>query len=153
MVTTATFKKEQKQRDTFLGSRTSRDEFVHPDTEFTVQLRGHYCCISKYVVYVLTCPCGLIYIGETTQMVKSRISKHKSSINLGNAKLSVSKHFLDLGHSADQLKVMVLEGVPPLKYGGNRELRLKQREVWWVKKINSLEPHVLNRDNDLYLFL
>ncbi|OCT72918.1 hypothetical protein XELAEV_18035900mg [Xenopus laevis] len=86
-------------------------------------------------------------------MVKSRISQHKSSINLGNMRLPVSKHFLEAGHVADQLKYMVLEGIPPLKFGGNRELKLKQREVWWIHRLKTLAPSGLNRDYDLYLFL
>ncbi|OCT95296.1 hypothetical protein XELAEV_18012983mg [Xenopus laevis] len=98
-------------------------DFIHPGT-------GHFTCTSKYVIYALTCPCGYIYIGETTQMVKSRISQHKSSINLGNDRLLVSKHFNDMGHNADQFKFIVLEGIPPLKYGGDREQKLKQREEW-----------------------
>ncbi|OCT94102.1 hypothetical protein XELAEV_18011767mg [Xenopus laevis] len=126
-------------------------EFVHPGTGFTVQLRGHYTCTSKYVIYAFVCPCGYVYIGETAQMVKSRISQHKSSINLGNDRLPVSKHFIDKGHNADQLKFIVLEGIPPLKYGSNQELKLKQREVWWIH--NTLAPNGLNRDYDLYHFL
>ncbi|OCT88459.1 hypothetical protein XELAEV_18017090mg [Xenopus laevis] len=59
-------------------------EFVHPGTGYRVKLWGHYTCMSKYVIYALTCPCGYVYIGETTKMVKSRISQHKFSINLGN---------------------------------------------------------------------
>ncbi|OCT95237.1 hypothetical protein XELAEV_18012922mg [Xenopus laevis] len=128
-------------------------EFIHPHTGYTVQLRGYFTCISKFAIYVLICPCGLIYIGETTQMVKSRISQHRSSINLGNMTLPVSKHFLEKGHTADQLKFMVLETVPPLKRGGDREFKLKQREVWWIKKLGSLYPSGLNKDHDLFLFL
>ncbi|OCT55250.1 hypothetical protein XELAEV_18003530mg, partial [Xenopus laevis] len=112
-----------------------------------------FTCISKFGIYVLTCPCGLIYVGETTQMVKSRISQHRSSINLGNTTLPVSKHFVDLGHTADQLKFMVLEVVPPMKRGGDRELKLKRREVWWINMLKSLYPRGLNRDYDLFLFL
>ncbi|OCT95543.1 hypothetical protein XELAEV_18013230mg [Xenopus laevis] len=45
-------------------------EFVHPQIGQHIQLRGHYTCICKFAVYLCKCPCGLIYIGETTQMVK-----------------------------------------------------------------------------------
>ncbi|OCT99800.1 hypothetical protein XELAEV_18005581mg [Xenopus laevis] len=137
MVTTAAPKKEQNQRDTFFGLRTSRmytctgcaqcrnvikgKEFVHLGTGFTVQLRGQICCICADLPMWVD-----LHRGDYPD---------------------------DVGHRADQLKFMVLEGVPPLKYGGNRELRLKQREVWWVNKMNSLAPHGLNSDYDLYLFL
>ncbi|OCT66594.1 hypothetical protein XELAEV_18042847mg [Xenopus laevis] len=58
-----------------------------------------------------------------------------------------------LGHTSDQLRFMVLETIPPLKRGSDCELRLKQREVWWINKLNTLHPHGLNKDYDLYLFL
>ncbi|OCT55209.1 hypothetical protein XELAEV_18003862mg [Xenopus laevis] len=86
-------------------------------------------------------------------MVKSRISQHRSSINLGNTMLPVSKHFIEKGHTADQLKFMILETIPPLKRGGDRELRLKKREVWWINKLKSLHPTGLNKDYDLFLYL
>ncbi|OCT84708.1 hypothetical protein XELAEV_18022864mg [Xenopus laevis] len=70
----------------------------------------------------------------------------------GNMTLPVSKHFLEKGHTADQLKFMVLETIPPLKRGGDRELKLKQREVWWIKQLGSLYPSVLNKEYDLFLF-
>ncbi|OCT74039.1 hypothetical protein XELAEV_18033002mg [Xenopus laevis] len=92
-------------------------------------------------------------MGETTQMVKSRISQHRSSINLGNTTLPVSKHFIEKGHTADQLKFMILETIPPLKRGGDRELKLKKREVWWINKLKSLHPAGLNKDYDLFLYL
>ncbi|OCT91955.1 hypothetical protein XELAEV_18015012mg [Xenopus laevis] len=124
----------------------SGKEIIHPRTRQIIQLRGHYTCVSKFAIYVLTCPCGLIFIGKTTPMVKSRVSQHHSSINLGNTTSPVSKHFLYKGHTADQLRFMLLETVPLLKRGGDRELKLKRREVWWIKKLKSLYPTGLNKD-------
>ncbi|OCT97385.1 hypothetical protein XELAEV_18009607mg [Xenopus laevis] len=141
MVTSAHVKKRTREVDTFLGKRAigmslcyncnqcpylhKGKDFIHPETGYVAHLRGFYTCVSKYVVYVLICPCGLIYIDETTQMIKSRISQHRSAINLGNMSQPVPKHFLEKGHSADQLKFMVLEMIPPLRNEGDRELRLK----------------------------
>ncbi|OCT75719.1 hypothetical protein XELAEV_18030906mg [Xenopus laevis] len=86
-------------------------------------------------------------------MVKSHISQHRSSINLGNTTLPVSKHFLDNGHTVDQLRFMVLETVPLLKRGGDRELKWKRREVWCINKLKSLHPMGLNMDYDMFLYL
>ncbi|OCT84834.1 hypothetical protein XELAEV_18022991mg [Xenopus laevis] len=104
--------------------------FEHPTTGRKYTLRGYYTCLTKFAVYVLICPCGLLYVGETTLQIKTRISQHRSTIRKGNVMLPVSKH-----------------------RGGDRELRLKQREVWWINKLNSFHPHGLNKDYDLYLFL
>ncbi|OCT68210.1 hypothetical protein XELAEV_18039507mg [Xenopus laevis] len=116
-------------------------------------MRGYYTCISQYAIYAIVCPCGKIYVGETIQKVKSRISQHRSTINTGNMALPLSKHFKEKGHTAEQLRFTILETVPPLRRGGDRELNLKQREVWWIKKLNSLHPNGLNKDYNLYLFL
>ncbi|OCT97387.1 hypothetical protein XELAEV_18009609mg [Xenopus laevis] len=106
--------------------------FVHPDTGETFQIRGYHTCLSQFVVYVIVCPCGKLYVGETVQKVKLRISQHKSTIKSGNLALPLSRHFKEQGRTSDQLQFMVLEMIPPLKRGGDRELKLKQREgrVW-----------------------
>ncbi|OCU00267.1 hypothetical protein XELAEV_18006038mg [Xenopus laevis] len=127
--------------------------FKHPDTGEIIQIYGYHTCLTQFVVYAIVCPCGMIYVGETVQKVKSRISQHKSTIKLGNMGLPLSKYFKEKGHTAEQLRFTVLEMVPPLERGGDRELRLKQREVWWINKLNSLHPHGLNKDYNLYLFL
>ncbi|OCT93930.1 hypothetical protein XELAEV_18011593mg [Xenopus laevis] len=137
-VTFSNLKIKNPTTNTFLGKKSTGKEFVNPQNGKKVKLRRYYTCYKKFAIYVLTCPCGLIYIGETTQMVKSRISQIRSSINLGNMTLPGSKHFLEKGHTSDQLKFMVLENIPPLKRGGDRELKLKQREVWLINKLGSL---------------
>ncbi|OCT63446.1 hypothetical protein XELAEV_18044544mg [Xenopus laevis] len=71
----------------------------------------------------------------------------------GNVKLPVSKHYVEKGHKDTDLKYMVLECVPSPKWGGDRELLLRKREVWWIHQLNTLAPNGLNRDYDLYVFL
>ncbi|CAJ0937651.1 unnamed protein product, partial [Ranitomeya imitator] len=63
--------------------------FCHPHTGKKIFLKGRYTCTSSYVVYMITCPCGLTYVGETTMEVKTRISKHKSTIRTGLTELSI----------------------------------------------------------------
>ncbi|OCT97148.1 hypothetical protein XELAEV_18009372mg [Xenopus laevis] len=118
LVTSSNLRIKKKAKETFLGVKLKGmypclnctqcpfvykgKQFVRPLTGHSVQLRDYYTCISKFVIYVLICPCGLIYIGETRQMVKSRISQHRSAINLDKTLLPVSKeHRLEivvLGH-------------------------------------------------------
>ncbi|OCT99996.1 hypothetical protein XELAEV_18005779mg [Xenopus laevis] len=98
--------------------------FEHPITGRKYLLRGFYTCRSKFAVYVLICPCGLLYIGETTLQIKTRISQHRSTIRKGNVRLPVSRHFVEKGHLDTDLKFMVLECVPTPRRGGDRELML-----------------------------
>ncbi|OCU01005.1 hypothetical protein XELAEV_18006786mg [Xenopus laevis] len=106
-VTSSNLKTKNPTTNTFLGGKSTGmypclccnqcpfvskgKEFVHPQTGKRVKLRGYYTCTTKFAIYILTC--------ETTQKVKSCISQHRSSINLGNMTLPVSKHILEKGHT------------------------------------------------------
>lgn len=74
------------------------------------------------MVYILTCPCNLIYVGETTHK-KNRISQHRNSISTKQPGLPVPKQFLEHGHRDSDLKFMVLEEIPRDKRGGDRILK------------------------------
>ncbi|CAJ0953503.1 unnamed protein product [Ranitomeya imitator] len=78
--------------------------FYHPHTGKKYEIRKRYTCKSNFVVYVLSCPCGLYYVGETTMEIKARISKHKSTIRTNRIELPVPKHFHEFGHSVNQLR-------------------------------------------------
>ncbi|OCT76182.1 hypothetical protein XELAEV_18031374mg [Xenopus laevis] len=116
-------------------------------------LKGHFTCLSKFVVYTLVCPCGLIYVGETMLQIKTRICQNRSTIRRSNTKLLVYKHYVEKGHLDSELKFMVLEDVRPLRHRGDCELLLRKREVWWIHKLNTLVPNGLNKDYDFYVFL
>lgn len=61
-------------------SSVSKGEyFTHTHTGKQYPINGFYTCNSDFVVYIIKCPCGHLYVGETTQRVKNRISKHKST--------------------------------------------------------------------------
>lgn len=105
------------------------------------------------MVYAIKCPCGLLYIGETTQKVKDRIARHKYSIRDKLLQLPLGRHFLEKGHSISQLKYMVLEGISKNRRGVDRELVLRKREVYWIHFLNTIAPKGLKTDLDLYLFV
>ncbi|OCT93310.1 hypothetical protein XELAEV_18016377mg [Xenopus laevis] len=98
-------------------------------------------------------PCGKIYVGETTEKVRDRFSQHRSTINTRNKNLPVSRHCIEVGHSAENLRFWVIQYIPPLKRGGDRVLALKKAEVQWIHRLDSLAPKGLNKDFDLHLFL
>lgn len=71
---------------------------------------------------MLKCPCGMVYIGQTSRTVKTRINKHKSCIRTykekseeddkGGAKYgenTVARHFTEKGHRVSELRWAVLE--------------------------------------------
>ncbi|CAJ0964705.1 unnamed protein product [Ranitomeya imitator] len=53
---------------------------IHPHCGRQFRIRGFFTCDSNNVVYVVKCPCGLLYVGKTTQHIRDRIASHKSTI-------------------------------------------------------------------------
>lgn len=103
--------------------------FSHPHKGYSASIKAHYTCQSSYVIYIIECRCGLLYVGETTQKVREQIARHKYSIREKLDKLPLARHFVEKGYSVSQPKYMVIDGIPRNRQGGNRELNLRKREV------------------------
>ncbi|CAJ0940184.1 unnamed protein product [Ranitomeya imitator] len=120
--------------------------FCHPYTGRRYDIKRRYTCRSSYVVYVLTCPCGLFYVGETTMEVRARISKHTSTIRTKLLDLPVPRHFHDKGDSVNQLRYRVIDDVPVMRRGGDRITLLKRKELRWIFELDTLHPRGMNLD-------
>ncbi|CAJ0964574.1 unnamed protein product [Ranitomeya imitator] len=88
------------------------DSVTHPRTGKTYPIRGYYTCNSNFVVYVIKCPCGLLYVGETTQHIKDRIASHKSTIRCNKTWLPIPEHFAKCRYMVAQLQYQMIEQVP-----------------------------------------
>ncbi|OCT68438.1 hypothetical protein XELAEV_18039739mg [Xenopus laevis] len=86
--------------------------FTNPTTNREYKIRGHYSCHTSFAVYMLVCPCNLVFVGEITQKVRNIFSQHRSTVNTRNSVLSVSKHCIKKGHTAEDLKFRVIQQVP-----------------------------------------
>jgi hypothetical protein len=80
----------------------------------TIKLNGCYDCESSNVVYIITCKkCNIQYIGETRNMLKTRMTLHRSEIkNKAHLKVSQQKkpvalHFNSDGHVMNDLCVTI----------------------------------------------
>ncbi|CAJ0965950.1 unnamed protein product [Ranitomeya imitator] len=107
---------------------------------------------SSFVIYLIKCPCGLLYIGETTQSLRDRVSKHKSTIRCKNLPLPIPHHFVTHGHTISQLKYQVIDSVSPQRQGDRISL-LKKREAFWIHTLETLTPKGLNREYNLLAFI
>ncbi|XP_066441337.1 uncharacterized protein [Eleutherodactylus coqui] len=108
------------------------DSFAHPRTGKRFRIRGWYSCWSAFVVYLISCPCGLQYVGQTTTEVRKRMSNHKSNIRTRKLDLPIPRHFEDHNHSISQFRFMVIDSVERDERGGDRERRLKLLEAKWI---------------------
>lgn len=120
--------------------------FTHPMTKEQYKLKHYMTCNSDWVIYVMWCPCELLYVGETKCEFKTRIANHRYTIRKKRTDLPVPKHFCELGHSEKDIRFMLLEHIPLPPKGGDRLTILKKRELWWIYHLNTLKPNGLNID-------
>ncbi|CAJ0935926.1 unnamed protein product, partial [Ranitomeya imitator] len=91
--------------------------FYHPHNGKQYTIKGFFTSDTSFVIYLVKCPCGLSSVGKTTQPIKDRISKHKSTIRRNNTLLPIPYHFITKGHTIAQLKFQVIEQVTPPRKG------------------------------------
>ncbi|XP_073497333.1 uncharacterized protein [Phyllobates terribilis] len=128
---------------------TKGDTFTHPLSGKRFPIKEYFSCDSTYVVYLIKCPCGLGYVGETTQHIRDRISQHKSTIRCRRTMLPIPAHFLAMSHGISQLRYQVIDHIPPHRRGGNRIKKLKKRELYWIHTLQTLTPKGLNREYEV----
>ena len=129
------------------------ETFVHPHSGKKFFIKNRICCRTRFVVYLLKCPCGLVYVGKTTRELRIRISEHKSNIRNKDEKSSVARHFNVAGHEVCSLRFQGIEVVSPLKRGGDRDRALLQRESYWIHSLHTEYPRGLNEELLLGCFL
>lgn len=128
--------------------------FSHPQTGEKYKIKEFINCMSTHVVYMLKCPCGMIYIGQTKRNLKLRIAKHKAAIRNGNMDYTIARHYRDRNHgSGASFKFIGIERILPNPRGGNLVQKLLKREAYWIYTLNSMEPHGLNESSGLRSYL
>lgn len=128
--------------------------FGHPHSGKKYPIKEFINCLSTHVVYMLKCPCGLMYIGQTKRNLKLRIAEHKGAIRNGNMDYAIARHYKEKNHgSAASLKFIGIERIQQKPRGGNIIKQLLQREAYWIHELNTVEPHGLNELQDLSVFL
>lgn len=118
-------------------------------------------CASEFVIYAITCPCGLIYVGRTTRALKVRFWEHRQ--NIQNSKKNfealkrckqkkkiehaIPKHYRLCHDGKIEGTKIGLEIIPENKNKdvGKRHKKLAEAEMRWIHKLNSLSPGGLNQ--------
>ncbi|XP_069479435.1 uncharacterized protein [Ambystoma mexicanum] len=125
----------------------------HPSNGQKIPLKDFATCDTKSIIYGLSCPCGIYYVGQTQRKAKERWNEHKSNIRTNSVNSPVARHFSIKKHNISQLKVVILEIVNRAPRGGNHARRMNQREIFWIERLNSLAPNGMNEDYSLASFL
>ena len=121
-------------------TETSREIVIGTD-DIWRQIK-HTNCNTNHCVYLITCPCGLRYVGMTTRAVRIRINEHRSTIRCKRTATKLTNHFLDLHHGPNDMKWTVIEALSqPLP--SKRSLLLKEQR--WIYRLGS-HCHGLNEE-------
>ena len=100
------------------------------------------------------CPCGLMYVGQTKQNLKLRITEHKAAIRHNNMDYAIARHYKEQNHgAATSLKFIGIEKIEPNPRGGNLINQLLRREAYWIFELKTIEPFGLNETQELSCFL
>ncbi|OCT93574.1 hypothetical protein XELAEV_18011249mg [Xenopus laevis] len=101
----------------------------HPTQGTPVKLKHYATCDTSSVIYLLKCPCGTAT--DTT----------------------VSRHFNSAYHNQSQLRWAVVAVVTPSQRGGDTNKKLLQREAYWIKRLDTLQPKGMNDSWSVKCFL
>ena len=134
-------------------SKKPQDYPLNGDTVYETNLPILHTatCDSSNVVYLIKCPCGLAYIGQTTRKLKIRISEHKSNIRRNSATSTLAQHWHETGHTIPQLRFQVLDLFAP----NTPDLHncLLRKEIFWIYLLGTLHPKGLNDRLEMHCFL
>ena len=96
---------------------------------------------NQNVVYKIDCHnCSATYIGQTSQLLKTRTSQHKNNVRNLDKKSALANHVLDTGHTIDFTNIKILDVEP----------REKIRKFSEMLNIHS-HKNTLNRTDDTQL--
>ncbi|XP_069484193.1 serine/threonine-protein kinase 38-like isoform X1 [Ambystoma mexicanum] len=92
-------------------------------------------CKTPNVIYVIECPCGLRYVGQTKRQVNKRIGEHRSRIRCKTHTAPLVSHYLEFQHGVDDMKWWVVDII---SNNTNITNALNHKEAWWIFKLKSI---------------
>ena len=104
-------------------------------------------CTTKNVIYIIKCKVHhKAYVGQTTQMVRVRISKHLAIVKSfkRGVKMNMGHHFNEKTCCINNLVWTPVETIDPSLPKREAEEKLKAAETHWIHKMCSLQPWGMN---------
>ncbi|XP_069605329.1 uncharacterized protein [Ranitomeya imitator] len=130
--------------------------FSNSDGTREYKIKKKITCLSKNVIYMVTCPCEKMYVGMTTRHLKTRIREHVLGIGAAAAMEDITtlktlpRHFKRFhGCDAGLLRARGIDTLEMGIRGGGTFQRLARVESRWIWTLNTVQPAGLN-DNISY---
>lgn len=103
-------------------------------------IRGFQTCATRFVVYLITCPCPKQYVGCTTHTFSTRV-EYIAKIKSGDTKQTVPIHYREHHNcNLEGTSFMVIDSYIPLWRGGARTRGVSQLERYWIYELRSYHP-------------
>lgn len=111
-------------------------------------------CNTQGVVYLMTCKCGVFYVGKTIRQFWQRIRNHVYYSANGKMLSPISRH-LDLCHRFDTsvATFIALAVIPQDPRGGDWDRRILQHEAKWIERLNATRWPGINEVQSYKSFL
>ena len=104
------------------------------------KLKSRMNCNSINVIYMIECTkCKLVYIGQTSNPLRYRITQHISDINRRDLFKPVAQHFCTPQHSLKNFDVTAI-----MTSSDDVTARLNWEKTW-IRLLDTLQPQGLNR--------
>ena len=134
-------KLEETEGGTFRSKVTKRKHII----------RQKMNCMSKMVIYLVTCKkCAIQGVGST-DIVYKRISNYKSNILAKKATCGIEEHFLIEGHTYEDFAIQLIaqvENVPINRKAAFK--RLRRFEGYWQMELCTIRPNGMNTINEYH---
>ena len=105
---------------------------------------------SSWVIYIIECNiCNLQYIGKSETAFNACLSNHRNHIKKGISSCQLTEHFLHnkRTHNFDNnVIITIIEQIRKDNISNEQKKDLlRHREIFWQKKLNSMQPNGLNK--------
>lgn len=129
-------------------------EFTSHSSGESHKINKFITCETTHVTYLLSCPCGLQYMGRTTRALGVCPREHVNRIKKGFKHYSLSNHFrLFHGRYPSGLTFCGIKRVESHWRGGNLKRAISHNETQWIHRLRTMNPMGLNIELDLNCFL
>lgn len=118
-------------------------ETNHPNKGYPIMTRGYYTCNSEGVIYLLKCPWGKGYVGQTSRSIKIRLNEYKSNIRTYHLKKQektpnkIKNRKANLGNPQWHDTISNVD-ITLVRFGGRYSSR------WWLEIVPIVERRYSN---------
>ena len=108
-----------------------------PNSQLIYPITSRLSCESRGTLYAIECAaCGARYVGETSQMLRARITQHLAAIRSGDSTALVHRHFRT-NCAVEHFKFYAFAA-------HQHDKARKSKEALWIARLKTISPRGLN---------